>query len=303
LNYARFYTGAWGRGLQVVALWLVMLLCNPVLGQGPTRDSTTATGTLATNDSTTTDTLSANQPNTSLYGTAPVVQVPNVRLPSDTALNRYRTDPDYQYDQAPENEQTLWDRFLDWLSGLLPEPDPVDLPDAPPTVTEARKPANFSWILYVVVGIVIALLVLMLFNMRRMFRSKGAKALQFSQETEDIHTMDFPTLLQQALAVPDYRKAIRLRFLEALKSLEDAGAIRWRPEKTNRDYAFELSHPDARTWYREAMLVFDYTWYGHYTAEFKHFERLDYLAKRIESATSNRQRTPAVEPVSHLQAP
>jgi hypothetical protein len=223
-----------------------------------------------------------------------------VSIPADSVLQRYRSNEEYQYDRAvQDDEKSLWERFLDWIRSLFPEPDPpvVD-PNLPQMDLEMPQPVDLTWLWFILIGLAAALIVLVVFNVGGMFRRKSAKALQFSEEEENIHTLDFPTLLQQALREQDYRRAIRLRFLEMLKALEDSGTIRWRPEKTNRDYLYEIAHAEARSWYREAMLVFDYTWYGHYEAETTHYDRVDYLTKRLESLANHQRRLapPAVSP-------
>nr|WP_262905325.1 DUF4129 domain-containing protein [Hymenobacter nitidus] len=84
----------------------------------------------------------------------------------------------------------------------------------------------------------------------------------YDTAAEDIHSLDFNTLLAQAEAAGNYRLAVRLGYLAVLKQLTDHGLIRWQPEKTNHDYLRELTAGSLRPAFQEITRQFEYVWYG-----------------------------------------
>lgn len=79
---------------------------------------------------------------------------------------------------------------------------------------------------------------------------------------EDIEAVDFELLLLQALESNDYRRAFRVRFLMAIKSLTQNKHLVWKPYKTNRAYVNELSNSPYQTEFRRLANVFEFVWYG-----------------------------------------
>ena len=61
-------------------------------------------------------------------------------------------------------------------------------------------------------------------------------------DAEDtIYGVDFDTAISQAVANSNFREAIRLRYLQTLKTLTDASLIDWQPFKTPTQYVREFS--------------------------------------------------------------
>ena len=85
---------------------------------------------------------------------------------------------------------------------------------------------------------------------------------KFNEEIEDIKDLDTTSLLEQALAQEDYRAAVRIKFLDALKSLSVKEKIVWKKEKTNRDYSRELRKESFGNSFQNLAYIFDHVWYG-----------------------------------------
>lgn len=75
---------------------------------------------------------------------------------------------------------------------------------------------------------------------------------------------DLERWLSEAEALPDYRLASRILFLQLLKTLRDLNLITWKREKTNRDYLVELfNHPNYET-IAGLTRQYEKIWYGEF---------------------------------------
>lgn len=115
-----------------------------------------------------------------------------------------------------------------------------------------------------IVGVLAALIwALTSANFRWIFSGKGAKSSPvFTIEEENIHEISFSSEITAAEAARNFRKAVRLYYLEMLKALSDHSLIDWEPQKTNHDYARELSNTPYTEDFLKLTYWFDYIWYG-----------------------------------------
>ena len=176
--------------------------------------------------------------------------------PAPAAVEAYRADPDFQYDRPEAEGPSLWEVFWDWVRRTLF--DPVAL----------HTTAGFWEVVFVVLAVlalgwVVARLVGAegsgLFA-RRQPSAAGAGLL----DAEDIAEVDLGARLRGALDRGDLREAVRVRYLLVLQALDAAGALAWRRDKTNRQYAAEVAaaRTDLAAPFRAVTRVFDAVWYG-----------------------------------------
>ncbi len=84
-------------------------------------------------------------------------------------------------------------------------------------------------------------------------------------DEEEITNNDFPKLIQAALSDKNFLMALRLNYLYALKSLEDAELIRWKRDKTNGNYVRELSiMPEFQSSFKILTREFEFYFYGKF---------------------------------------
>ncbi len=101
---------------------------------------------------------------------------------------------------------------------------------------------------------------------------------------ENLLESELDKLTRQAIESGNYALAIRLYFLQSIKDLSIKKAIRWKKDKTNRDYLREMkAHPLASN-FRELSLVFDRVWYGQKPIDKAHFEVLQPQFQRFLKA-------------------
>ena len=80
---------------------------------------------------------------------------------------------------------------------------------------------------------------------------------------ENIHESDLDKFLKEALAKEDYTQAVRLYYLAIIKELSLNKWIKWKKDKTNRDYSRELSDSNFKDSFREVTRIFERVWYGN----------------------------------------
>ena len=92
-----------------------------------------------------------------------------------------------------------------------------------------------------VVAVVYVILRLLKVDALTMFYTGPKSQLPFGTLEENIHAINFDQAIQDALFRKEFRLAIRLLFLQALKLLADKNHIHWQPGKTNHEYVEELT--------------------------------------------------------------
>jgi len=90
-----------------------------------------------------------------------------------------------------------------------------------------------------------------------------------------LHETDLERFLREALARGDFPQALRIYYLQIIKSLSESGAILWSREKTNRDYLREMRANPLSHDFQNVTRTFEQVWYGNLPlnhAEFLHLE-------------------------------
>ncbi|MEM6376912.1 MAG: hypothetical protein AAF705_01790 [Bacteroidota bacterium] len=95
-------------------------------------------------------------------------------------------------------------------------------------------------------------------------KPKKIKAIQVSIEDieENLFESNLQGLLQEAINKRQYNLAIRLYFLEILKMLALQKKIKWKKEKTNRIYFYELNNSGFSEAFQKLSTIFDRIRYG-----------------------------------------
>ena len=144
-------------------------------------------------------------------------------------------------------------------------------------------------------GLIIALGVAYLLGYLKFKENKKAGPLKISIEDieENIFETDLQAHIKDALEKPDYQLAVRLYFLSILKELSLQKKIKWKRDKTNRIYAFELQEISDQQEFQSLALIFDRIHYGSSTLMKKDFEQLqpqfiDFISKLNPVLLSNK---------------
>lgn len=191
----------------------------------------------------------------------------DVRQFDQTEVEKLRADPDMDYGRSPA-AVNLWERFKRWLGMMLSR------------LLETVVSANWFNMLLVVLAVVAAVYIVMRLlhvDALKIFYSGKNAAIPYGVLDEDIHTMNFEQLISNALQRKEYRLAIRLHFLQALKLLADKHYIMWQPGKTNHDYLEELESKNLQAGFNELNFYFEYAWYGNFAINETLYRKFDSL--------------------------
>lgn len=182
-----------------------------------------------------------------------------VRKPLESKMTALKKSNDYQYGvQESQILDTWWRRllrrFFNWFGNLF---------------TGVGNPTFWKTAAYVFIASVIVYVTLKLMgvNFSGLYRKKNNNEIPYETLGENIHAIDFTESIEEAITQKNYRLAVRLYYLKALKELSDREMIDWRINKTNRSYVYELNSPTLRPDFEQITLQFEYAWYGDFPVD------------------------------------
>jgi len=179
------------------------------------------------------------------------------RFVDTTRLNTYKADSDFIYDRSLKGGGDLSGPLMYWLQRNLAQLFESNV------VSGIWKIFKYGFFILL---ILYALSRLLDMELGGLFRKPKPKTptLQYENVEENIHEMDFNTLIQESIDNKLYRKAVRLYYLRILKAMTDKQIIEWQINKTNRDYRYEVEKTDHSAGFEEITFLFDYIWYGEF---------------------------------------
>lgn len=165
---------------------------------------------------------------------------------------------------------------------------PPNLDFSPPSGSTGGGAGFMAFLKWALIILGVGLLAFMVYKSigTGAFKGKQEKVKEESDYVdfeEDIHEIEFVDEIELAVRDGNYRRAIRLMFLNSLKDLSDLNLIRWKLNKTNYDYISELHGNSHQRVFMDLTLVYEYCWYGEFdisesyyrevAKEFKSFNR------------------------------
>ena len=200
------------------------------------------------------------------------------RTPDEARLRDLQADGNFRYEQPATEGLGIWDRFWYWVGRLLEK-----LLGTP----GGRLTWEYGWYAAIVAALVFAVLKLLKVDLTGAFgRSARRTGLAYDVLAEDIHGVDFPARLAEAEAAGNFRLAVRLGYLEALKHLSDQGLLHWEPNKTNHAYLHELPAGPLREAFRVATRQFEYVWYGELALTAAQYQPVRAAQRAVGTAAS-----------------
>jgi len=181
-------------------------------------------------------------------------------------IEQFRNDSEFIYKLPPSSRfgllKMLFQKFFEWLvaifgnefiSGLIL------------IVLIILGLVGFGFALYGLFGIGKTLPVY----------AKDKNGLDYSVKDENIHEIDFTEEIDIAISQKDFKRAVRLVYLFALKILTDQSIIEWSPSKTNHDYIYEIDTDVYRDQFTTLSYYFDHVWYGDFHAGSEQYEAIN----------------------------
>ena len=180
-----------------------------------------------------------------------------IRQPDSAQLTTIHDDRAYRYGNDLPPTASPWDRFLAWFWSTVEEL----------FRSKAYRNAGQYLLMATIAGGVVWLLYKAEF-LGNLFPNRAKQApLGYNTLDDNIHEINFTDRINQAVEARHYRLAVRLLYLQSLKSLADAGLIRWQADKTNRQYALELMGNPKRLPFEQLTTQFEYVWYGDFPVD------------------------------------
>ena len=187
---------------------------------------------------------------------------PSDTLVIDTArLQVWRRDDDYAYGREVVPSQ---DSLMDWVA------------------------------LWICIGLAAlgAVLVFLLWKHPELFARSGRRKPMEYEVTEDtIYGIDFPSEIEKALENENFREALRLMYLQTLKSLSDYHQIEWQPFKTPTQYTFEFRQAD----FKRMTSLFVRVRYGGFGADKDMIRDMHNLQASVDNFVKNSGRDGSAE--------
>jgi hypothetical protein len=192
-----------------------------------------------------------------------------VRTPPASALAAFRGDPQYNYRRGWSDEVTgWWEQALRWLVETF----------LVPVFGAEHSGTVLRLILYAGIFVVLVAGFYQLAQMspRRVLsdQEEGGDDLSAEVIRSETHDVDFDARIEAAVQAENYRRAVRLLYLQALRRLSRAGLVDVRPEKTNVDYRSDLDGTPYADPFADATRIFEYVWYGHVDVTARTFDRI-----------------------------
>jgi len=199
---------------------------------------------------------------------------PHVKQFDKEKIEQLIESGDFEYVEAKPKTTSLLQRFLRFLSNL------INRFFAAATGTPLGRV-----LLYIALFILLMVALVKIFslNVNDVFRGSTDKgSLGFEMLNEDIEKLDLEALLKSALDEADYRLAVRVVYLKALRSLNEAQLVTWESGKTNHDYLLELRSEQLHKPFDSLCYYFDYAWYGEFDVNEDTYEKAKAQAALIQ---------------------
>jgi len=198
-------------------------------------------------------------------------QKTDFRVPDEEKIKEYQQDSRFQYKRV-ERKPSLWDeiqyRIARFISNLFGSAIQSGVPGV---------------ITIIIIVVIICLIILKLLGVdyRTVLGRKKIDTPEIDIYTENVHEMDFDTLISSALKNKDYRLAVRFLYLKNLKALSDKDIILWKANKTNYSYQHEINNSALRSKFLESTLIFDYIWYGEFNVDEEQYMEVSARMKKF----------------------
>jgi hypothetical protein len=182
-----------------------------------------------------------------------------VRLVPDIKIEKYKNDPEFNYDTNLAEPDDWITNIKNWINQQL----------ATLATSEAYSTV-FDYIYYALMIIALILIVRGLLKADRrglLFGKSNSAELKMNELNEDIRNLNFDDLISSAIETKNYKLAIRYLYLKSLQLLSDQGVIELRENKTNHQYLSEIKNSRISGAFRNAMTIFEWIWYGEFSID------------------------------------
>jgi len=142
--------------------------------------------------------------------------------------------------------------------------------------------SGVAWVIIIIILIALLVIIVMIAlnaDGRSSARSEVIRAntqeIEEELDEEEIDRNDFDSLIQKAKNKGNFRLAIRLMFLKSLQILDEKKLIKYKKNKTNYEYTFEIKNQKVQGLFQEASDTFSWVWYGSQDLDTNSYNELE----------------------------
>lgn len=120
---------------------------------------------------------------------------------------------------------------------------------------------------YIVLGVLLVLIIYRIIVVNNLYMagaSRRRKEEVIEGEIAEIEDSNLDQKIQAAVQAKQFRPAIRLMYIKALRSLNEKGWIRYHAQSTNYDYMNQVQPYGVGSEFRFMTHVYEYVWYGEF---------------------------------------
>ncbi|MEM6765157.1 MAG: DUF4129 domain-containing protein [Bacteroidota bacterium] len=193
-----------------------------------------------------------------------------IRHIPDSSIQSYQADKALSYYLEPA-ELNFWDRFLLYIEQFF---------------DNNRSGTSIVLKIFFYALAVLAVVGIAFLIIRVGPGSIWAKSKKFvdgpSLTEEELQDLDFESLIREAVNQENYKKGVRLLYLETLKKLTEREWIKWKPDKTNWEYVKELEGKEVYQDFRELTKHYEYVWYGDFPIDLQQFQFVENIFRHFQ---------------------
>jgi|GEM_PF-4411036 len=194
--------------------------------------------------------------------------LPRTLANPDSVIAAYRGQSDFNYERELEKSSSLWEDFINWFGSLFDMPKGVD--DALGGVLKVLP--------YIIIAIAAVFIAIRLIGADIGgvfgFRRRGAAVGKAEEVEEELQKIDLEGRIVEAERSEDWQRAVRWRYLVALREMERRRLVEYRPDRTNQEYLRGLPPSELRDAFAAVTLLFEYAWYGRVPLDAREYARV-----------------------------
>lgn len=189
----------------------------------------------------------------------------------------------YEYKTSEKN---AWDRFKEWLAGILSR-----------MFTFSNPKASIAFVAILLKTLAVLIIVFVIYLIAKALIGKegrwifgkdaNKKTIYYSDIEKNIHLLDFEKLIKESIQSGEKRIAVRYYYLWLLKVMAQNHYIEWDIEKTNSDYLYELQRPIHKEEFTYLSYLYNYIWYGEFEIDENTFVKAENRFKKSIKMFSN----------------
>jgi hypothetical protein len=194
---------------------------------------------------------------------------------SPDVIEKYKSSDDFIYIKAQPVIFSFWDRLLYKIGQ---------------TIKKTIGNRFFSYMIMLVFLIVFVLLIIRMIgsDFQTLFaRNKRAPVSLVVFADDNIEKADFDKLISLEIEKDNLSLAVRYLYLKLLQVLSQQKVIQWQSDKTNREYARELSNTKLFNDFKKVTSAYEYVWYGKFQITRPIFDNLHERVNQLISTLND----------------